>query len=107
MTAEIWTIIGVGIALALLILAGQRSLRSPMTVIGRERPCTDLFEEAGRIREPLAEAIESTKRMELIVGDVYQMVGLERPEPFDGTDRSHVVLVEGRQFAGKGDIELD
>ena len=52
--------------------------------------------------ERLAETIESAKRMELIVGDVYQMVGLERPESFESTDRkpgtgakSHVVLVKG------------
>ena len=102
MTPEIWTIIGTGIALASLIICGQRSLRSEMAEVRGERPRTELVDKARRIGEPLAETIESAKRMELIVGDVYQMVGLERPESFESTDRkpgtgakSHVVLVKG------------
>ena len=104
MTPEIWTIIGVGLVLAILILRGQRSLRRKLDRIGGEHRATGPAEEARQISEPLAEAIESAKRMEVVLADIYEMVGLKRPEPLESANRkpgtgakSHLALVEGRK----------
>ena len=101
MTAEIWTVIGVGIALATLIVGCHRRLRSRLDALHGVRPEAELLGEVKRMSESLAEATASAKRMELIVGDVYEMTGLGRPEPCESTDRTtntdakpHIVLVK-------------
>lgn len=52
MTPEMWTIIGVGIALATVILAGQRSLRAEMAANRAET--AELRGEVGSLRERMA-----------------------------------------------------
>ena len=52
MTPEIWTIIGVGIALASLMLTGLRSLRADITELRR-----DLGKQIGGVRDDLGQQI--------------------------------------------------
>ena len=112
---EIWTIIGVGIALASLIVGCHRRLRSRLDALHVERPEAELLGGVKRISTSLAETTASAKRMELIVGDVYEMAGLGRPEPYESTDRTidtdakpHIVLVKdvtGGKQSGHGRVQ--
>lgn len=52
MTAEMWTIIGVGIALAVALLPGQRAMRRDLTVVARD--VSDLRGEVATLREQMA-----------------------------------------------------
>ena len=115
MTAEIWIIIGVGVALATLIVGCHRRLRSRLDALYGERPEAELLGEVKQMSEWLAETTASAKRMELIVGDVYEMTGLARPEPYESTDRTtdtdakpHIVLVKdvtGGKQSGDGRVQ--
>lgn len=52
MTAEMWTIIGVGIALAVALLPGQRAMRRDLTAVARN--VSDLRGEVATLREQMA-----------------------------------------------------
>ena len=52
MTAEMWTIIGVGIALAVALLPGQRAMRRDLTAVARD--LSDLRGEVATLREQMA-----------------------------------------------------
>ena len=52
MTAEMWTIIAVGIALAVALLPGQRAMRRDLTAVARD--VGDLRGEVATLREHVA-----------------------------------------------------
>lgn len=56
MTPEMWTIIGVGIALASLILAGQRSLRNELSDVRKHvgEQIAELRNDVSGLRERMA-----------------------------------------------------
>ena len=56
MSPEVWTIIGVGIALASLMLAGQRSMRHDIAEVRNDlgRQIADVRDQVAQLRERMA-----------------------------------------------------
>ncbi|WP_419948346.1 hypothetical protein [Candidatus Palauibacter sp.] len=85
MTPEMWTIIGVGVALAAVLMPGQRAMRRDLTALAGE--VSDLRGETGRFRERMAREMgEIREQMAREMGDLRER--LTRQEGlFEGYSR--------------------
>lgn len=73
MTPEMWTIIGVGIALASLILAGQRSLRTELSDVRKH-----IGDQAAELRNDVAGLRERMAHLEGLLEGLREAIAHNR-----------------------------